>query len=67
MNIQSETTDQRFTRALHDRIRERLDKDFKLALPEFDMIESKIKIDRDHISDRLLIRLDFLFEPNGLK
>jgi hypothetical protein len=67
MSIQPETMNQRFTRELHEHIRERLDKDFKLALPEFDMIDSKIEIDRDHISDRLLIRLDFLFEPNGLK
>lgn len=53
-------------RALHDHINEQLDKGFKIALPEWDRIKTTVATHRDAVSGRLMVRVDFLFDPNGL-
>lgn len=53
--------------ALHDHINEQLDKVFKIALPEWDRIKTTVSTHRDDVSGRLAMRVDFLFDPNGLQ
>ena len=67
MSYSEYTVEQEFLRNLNTRINERLDTDFKVAMPEWDRINTKIVAHRDIISGRLLIRVDFTFDPNGLK
>ena len=58
--------EEQFLRALHDHINEKLDKGFKIALPEWDKIDTTITAVSDPMSGKMRIRVDFLFEPNGL-
>ena len=58
--------EEQFIRALHDHINEKLDKGFKIALPEWNRIDTTVTAVSDPISGKMRIRVDFLFEPNGL-
>lgn len=67
MSYSEYTLEPEFLKNLHARINDRLDKDFKVSMPEWDRIDSRIVAHRDIISGRLLIRVDFVFDPNGLR
>ena len=55
MSYSEYTLEQEFLKNLHARINDRLDKDFKVSMPEWDRIDSRIVAHRDIISGRLLI------------
>ena len=58
--------EEQFIRALHDHINKTLDRGFKIALPEWDKIDTTVTAVSDPMSGKMRIRVDFLFEPNGL-
>ena len=55
------------TRQIHARVTKVLAHDFKIVIPEYDLIDSKIAVFEDAESQKMLVRVDFTFEPNGLK
>lgn len=55
------------TRQIHARVAKVLAHDFKIVIPEYDLIDSKIAVFEDAESQKMLVRVDFTFEPNGLK
>lgn len=55
------------TRQIHARVQKVLQHDFKIVIPEYDLIDSKIAVFEDAESQKTLVRVDFIFEPNGLK
>jgi hypothetical protein len=67
MSYSEYTVEQEFLKSLHARINDRLDKDFKVSMPEWDRIDSTIVAHRDIITGRLLIQVNFVFDSNGLR
>lgn len=66
MAISTVTKDSEMRRHLLQHINEQLDRGFKIALPEWDKIDAQIAVKNDPITGRLHMRIDFLFDPNGL-
>jgi hypothetical protein len=55
------------TRQIHARVIKVLGHDLKIVIPEYDLIDSSIAVHEEAASQKMLVRVDFILEPNGLK
>ena len=54
-------------RQIQDRATKVWGRDFKIIIPEFDLTDTRVTIYNDASSEKMVVRVDFTLEPNGLK
>ena len=67
MSTNISARDLAITRQIHARVHKVLQHDFKIVIPEYDLTDSRIFVHEEAASQKIVVRVDFILEPNGLK
>lgn len=62
-----ETQSMVILRQIQDRATKVWGRDFEIIIPEFDLTDTRVTIYNDASSEKVVVRVDFTLDPNGLK
>ena len=62
-----ETQSMVILRQIQDRATKVWGRDLKIIIPEFDLTDTRVTAYNDASSQKMVVRVDFTLEPNGLK